>query len=177
MSRIGKQKVELPEGTTISIDGSLITVKGKLGELKKEINDIIEIKVDGNIIEFIPKEETSFAKAMWGTSASLVKNMIDGVNQEFEKKLQIEGIGFKAEIVGKTIKMALGFSHPVIVDIPDDVSVEIEKNIITVKGMDKEKVGQFAATIRAKRKPGAYKGEGIRYVGEFIIKKEGKKSV
>ncbi len=123
-----------------------------------------------------PKGNTRLARALWGTYASHIRNMVSGVNTPFVKKLQIEGIGFKAELNGKNLKLALGFSHPVIVAIPEGVAAVVEKNIVTISGADKESVGQFAASVRALKKPEPYKGKGIRYEGEVVRQKQGKKA-
>ncbi|HEY4487788.1 MAG TPA: 50S ribosomal protein L6, partial [Candidatus Paceibacterota bacterium] len=134
------------------------------------------IKVENNTVVVEPAGRSRLAGALWGTYASHVRNMIQGVNQPFVKKLQVEGIGYRAEMAGKQVKLQVGFSHPVLVTIPDSLTVAIEKNIITITGPDKEKVGQFAADVRAIKKPEPYKGKGIRYEGEVIRMKQGKKA-
>lgn len=176
MSRIGKQIIIIPEKTEVTLSEGVFTVKGPLGELSRKFNDNIEIKIDGKEITFIPKKNDIFSRAIWGTTASHIKNMIDGVNQKFEKKLEIQGVGYKAEMKGRVIVLALGFSHPVEMPIPDGLDVSIEKNIISISGIDKELVGKFTADIRSKKKPEPYKGKGIRYVGEFVRTKQGKKT-
>lgn len=176
MSRIGKQIIEVPAGTEVSINGNEVTVKSSKGELKRTFRDEVSINLEDGKISFEPKKDSPFSKAMWGTVASHVLNMVQGVNEGFEKQLIVEGIGYKADVAGNTLKMALGFSHPVEMEIPEDLEVTSEKNTITVKGMDKEKVGLFASTIRLKKKPEPYKGKGIRYADEQIIRKEGKKA-
>lgn len=176
MSRVGKQIIEIPAGTEISINGKEVTVKSSKAELKRSFRDEVSIKVEDGKVSFEPKKDTPFAKAMWGTVASHVSNMITGVNEGFEKQLIVEGIGFKADVAGKTLKMSLGFSHPIDMEIPDGLEVTSEKNVITIKGADKEQVGLFASTVRLKKKPEPYKGKGIRYADEQIIRKEGKKA-
>ncbi len=177
MSRIGKQTIVIPEKTEVTKSDGVIMVKGPLGELKREFKDIIEVKIDGNEIILNPKEETPFTRALWGTYASHIKNMIDGVNKLYEKKLIVEGVGFKVELKGKELTLALGFSHPVNIEIPENVEVAVEKNNISISSIDKELVGQFAAKIKAFKKPEPYKGKGIRYEGEIIRRKQGKKTV
>ncbi|KND48617.1 MAG: ribosomal protein L6 [Parcubacteria bacterium C7867-005] len=176
MSRIGKQIITLPEKTEISFSGSTVSVKGPLGDLSKIFNPIIEVKVEGKEVTLKPKRETLESRALWGSYASHLKNMVSGVNKPFEKKLILEGIGYKSEVKGDTIVLALGFSHPVNVSVPKGLKVTAEKNIITVSGIDKEAVGEFTAKLRALKKPEPYKGKGMRYEGEVIKRKQGKKS-
>jgi large subunit ribosomal protein L6 len=178
MSRIGKQIIEIPQGTTVSVDGNTYTVKGPKGELVKTLRDDVIITIEDNKITFAPRnEKDGFAKALWGTYASILKNMIQGVNTPYEKKLTVEGVGFRVELQGKQLKLALGFSHDVFVDIPEGLDVTTEKNNINIVGIDKEEVGRFAANVRALKKPEPYKGKGIRYVDEVVRRKQGKKSV
>ncbi len=177
MSRIGKQQIEIPEKTEVNITDDVLVVKGPLGELTRKLRPEIEIKIDGSIVTVNPTKESVFGRSLWGTYASHVKNMINGVNKPFEKKLIVEGVGFKSAVQGKNLNMSLGFSHDVIIAIPENLTVTAEKNIITISGIDKELVGQFTADIRAKKKPEPYKGKGIRYEGEVIRRKQGKKTV
>jgi len=177
MSRIGKKIIILPEKTEINISGGKVSVKGPFGELTRELHPIIEVKVDGNEVTLHPKKLTLESRALWGTYASHITNMISGVNKPFEKKLILEGIGFKSEVSGDKINLALGFSHPVVVLIPASLKVTAEKNVITVSSSNKEEVGQFAAKLRALKKPEPYKGKGMRYSDEVIRRKQGKKSV
>ncbi|MEK7176101.1 MAG: 50S ribosomal protein L6 [Patescibacteria group bacterium] len=177
MSRIGKKAITLPEKTELSVSGDFVSVKGPLGELKRPIHPVIEVKVLGNTVTLHPKKETDESNALWGTYASHISNMVSGVNKPFEKKLVLEGIGYKSEVKGDKIQFALGFSHPVIVSIPSGLKVVAEKNNISVSGMDKELVGQFTAQLRALKKPEPYKGKGMRYSDEIIKRKQGKKSV
>ena len=176
MSRLGKLAIAIPAGTDVSVSPEAITVKGKGGTLSRATHPAVKVSVaDGNA-SVEPANNTRLAKALWGTYAAHVRNMITGVNTPFQKKLQIEGIGFKAELQGKNLKMALGFSHPVIVAIPEGLTAVIEKNIITISGADKDAVGQFAASVREIKKPEPYKGKGIRYEGEVVRQKQGKKA-
>ena len=176
MSRIGKRGIAIPAGTEITISGDMITVKGKGGTLKRAAHRMVSVKVEGAEVHVAPVGNTRLARALWGTYAAHVRNMISGVNTPFIKKLQIEGIGYKAEVQGKNIKLALGFSHPVIVATPEGLETKVEKNMVTISGADKEAVGQFAASIRALKKPEPYKGKGIRYEGEVVREKAGKKA-
>lgn len=177
MSRIGKRTITLPEKTELTISDNLVSVKGPLGELSRRIHPTIEVKVNEGEVTLNPKKETPESSALWGTSASHITNMVRGVNTPFEKKLILEGIGYKSEVSGDNIKLALGFSHPVIAAIPAGLKVSAEKNVITISGSDKEMVGQFAARVRALKKPEPYKGKGMRYSNETIRRKQGKKSV
>jgi len=177
MSRIGKKGIAVPEKTEVSVSDNLVTVKGPLGELKREFNPAIEIKVENGHVALQPKKETLETRALWGTYASHISNMVSGVNTPFEKKLILEGIGYKSEVKDGKIIFALGFSHPVEVAIPAGLKVTAEKNNIIVSGADKELVGSFAANLRALKKPEPYKGKGMRYENEVIRRKQGKKSV
>jgi len=176
MSRIGKLAIAIPAGTDMSVSSESITVKGKGGTLVRPMHPAVKITVADGKASVEPANNTRLAKALWGTYAAHVRNMIAGVNTPFQKKLQIEGIGFKAELQGKNLKMALGFSHPVIVAVPEGLTAVVEKNIITISGADKDAVGQFAASVREIKKPEPYKGKGIRYEGEVVRQKQGKKA-
>ena len=176
MSRIGKQTVTIPSGTTVTQDGATLHVKGPKGELTRTFPATIAIVIDGTDITFKQNEDTPESRALWGTVASHVANMVAGVNTPYEKRLVVEGVGFKVDVKGDEIVMALGFSHPVNVKIPSDLTVTNEKNTIIVSGIDKELVGQFAAKVRALKKPEPYKGKGIRYEDEVIRRKQGKKT-
>jgi large subunit ribosomal protein L6 len=176
MSRIGKRIITLPEKTELTQHGNSVTVKGPQGELSRVVNPIIEIKVNGNEVTLEPKRMSLESRALWGTYGSHIANMVAGVNKPFEKKLILEGIGYKSEVKGDKIVFALGFSHPVEVAIPQGLKVTAEKNNITVSGIDKEQVGGFAANIRSLKKPEPYKGKGMRYSDETIKRKQGKKS-
>ncbi len=176
MSRIGKKVIAIPEKTTVVFDKGLFTVTGPLGSLSKNFNSLIDIKIEGKEITLSPTKETIEADALWGTYASHINNMIAGVSTAFIKKLILEGIGYKSEVKGTNMVLALGFSHPVTVAIPTGLAVKAEKNLITISGSDKEIVGQFAASLRALKKPEPYKGKGMRYEGEVIKRKQGKKT-
>lgn len=176
MSRIGKKVITLPEKTEIQVSGGSVVVKGPLGELTRALHPVIEVKVNEREVSVHPKKTTIESRALWGTFASHLSNMVSGVNKPFEKKLILEGIGYKSEVNGDKLKLALGFSHPVEVSIPSTLKVTAEKNVITVSGIDKEEVGQFSAKIRSLKKPEPYKGKGMRYDGEVIRRKQGKKS-
>lgn len=176
MSRIGKKILPIPAGTEVSVVSNEITVKGKGGTLKRSLHPAISVVIGRGEASITPKETSRLARALWGTYAAHVRNMIQGVNTPFVKKLQIEGIGFRAELAGKQLKLAIGFSHPVVLSVPAGITATVEKNIITVSGADKEQVGEFTASIRATKKPEPYKGKGIRYEGEVVRQKQGKKA-
>ncbi len=177
MSRIGKQIINVPAGTEVKVSGATFSVKGPKGELSRMFKtNIVSIDLADGVLKFVPKNDEIGTKALWGTYAAHVKNMIKGVTEGYEKKLILEGVGFKSDVQGSTIKLALGFSHPVIMDIPEGLKVTAEKNVITVSGMDKELVGHFAAKLRDQKPPEPYKGKGMRYDGEFIRRKQGKKA-
>lgn len=176
MSRIGKRAITIPAGTDVSVVEHEIVVKGKGGTLKRAMHPQVAVTVADSEVAVAPKGSSRLAQALWGTYAAHLRNMIAGVNEPFVKKLQIEGIGYRAELSGKTLKLALGFSHPVMMEVPEDLTAAVEKNIVTISGADKELVGQFAAEIRALKKPEPYKGKGIRYEGEVVRQKQGKKA-
>ncbi|MDF1497813.1 MAG: 50S ribosomal protein L6 [Patescibacteria group bacterium] len=176
MSKIGKKPIEIPSGVTVSIgDNNEVIVKGSKGELKDKFDRKISIEIKDNIIEISPKGDKAKANVLWGLSRTLVANMIEGVQKGFEKKLEIQGVGYKVITKGKDLELSLGFSHLVPFKAPEGIEFNVEKNIITVSGIDKQLVGQVAADIRSKKKPEPYKGKGIRYIGEHIIRKAGKK--
>lgn len=176
MSRTGKLPIQIPAGTDVSIGNAEIVVKGKGGTLKRALHPMVKIIIEGNEARVEPANNSRPARALWGTYAAHLRNMISGVNTPFVKKLQIEGIGYRAELAGKQIKLALGFSHPVLVSVPEGLTVAVEKNIISISGADKDQVGQFSASVRALKKPEPYKGKGIRYEGEVVRQKAGKKA-
>jgi len=176
MSRIGKQPIEIPTGTEVTISEGILTVKGKGGELSKKLHEDVTVKVEGTEVVVTPANETRQAQALWGTFASHVRNMVTGVNEPYTKKLSVEGVGYKVALEGSKIVLNVGFSHQVEVVIPEGVEVEVEKNVISIKGANKEVVGQFAANVRAVKKPEPYKGKGIRYSDEVVRRKEGKRA-
>ncbi|MBX4198433.1 50S ribosomal protein L6 [Candidatus Parcubacteria bacterium] len=177
MSRIGKKVIEFPEKTEVTVSGSTVSVKGPKGTLQRDLTKNVAIDVAARTVTLTPLSSNLEDLALWGTYASHIVNMVKGVNESFTKKLIIEGIGFKAEVKGTDLVLALGFSHPVKKPIPTTLKVTSDKGIVTITGMNKEEVGQFAAEIRALKKPEPYKGKGIRYEGEVIRRKQGKKSV
>lgn len=177
MSRIGNQIIAIPENTEVVNENGTVLVKGPLGELRRTFKDSITIVVENNEIRFVPKDSTPFSRALWGTYASHVKNMVQGVNTLYEKKLIVEGVGFKVELKDRELVLALGFSHLVHARIPEGIQVSVEKNAIVISGIDKEAVGRFTAKVRALKKPEPYKGKGIRYENEVVRRKQGKKSI
>ncbi len=176
MSRIGKKPIEIPEKLEIEVKDSLIKVKGPKGELEREIRPEIKAEIKEGKVLFSPLGESKKIRAFWGLTRALIANMIEGVTKGFEKKLEIEGVGYKANLEGQDLVLNMGYSHPVKIEKPEGIDFSVEKNIITVSGIDKEKVGQIAAKIRAVRKPEPYKGKGIRYQGEQVRRKVGKKA-
>lgn len=178
MSRLANKPLEIPQGTEVVVSGNTVTVKGPKGELQRDFRtNLIAVKVADSELSVEKVKENQETKALWGTYASHLRNMIAGVNEEFEKKLIVEGVGFKSEVQGTTLVLDLGFSHQVKMDIPQGLTVTAEKNEITIRGIDKDLVGAFAANVRAKKKPEPYKGKGIRYIDEVIRRKQGKKAV
>lgn len=176
MSRIGKQEIVIPVGVEVTQSGNTFTVKGPKGVLTKIFRDDIVITILAKTITLNIKRNDKFSKSLWGTYASHIKNMIAGVQAPYQKKLILEGVGFKSEVKGKEFNFALGFSHPVIVPIPEGITATAEKNNITISGIDKELVGSFTAGIRALKKGEPYKGKGMRYENEVIRRKQGKKT-
>ena len=176
MSRIGKQKIQIPKGVEVTKNGAVLKVVGPKGTITKTFRDDITINIADGLVTLDIKRNDKFSKSLWGTYASHIKNMIKGVETPYQKKLILEGVGFKSEVKGKEFNFALGFSHPVIIPIPEGITATAEKNNITITGIDKELVGNFTAAIRALKKPEPYKGKGIRYENEVIRRKQGKKT-
>lgn len=176
MSRIGKQPIPIPKGTDVSVAHDAVIVKGPKGELSRTFRGDISIRVEGDSVVLQRAREVRGVNALWGTYASHIKNMIDGVNSSYEKKLVVEGVGYRAHAGGGRLVLQVGFSHPVEIEIPEGLVVTAENNVITVGGIDKEAVGHFAALVRDTKKPEPYKGKGIRYEGEVIRRKQGKKA-
>jgi len=174
MSRIGKQPIEIPAGIDVSVDGSVVTVKGSRGELTQNIPGNISLKIEAGLVTIERGSEEKKDRSFHGLVRSLVANMVEGVSKGFEKTLIVTVVGYKANVSGDTLKLSLGFSHDINFTIPNDIKVVVEKSNITISGIDKQKVGQVAAKIRAFRKPEPYKGKGIRYIDEIIIRKSGK---
>jgi large subunit ribosomal protein L6 len=176
MSRIGKKSVMVPKGVTASVDGQSVKVKGPKGELSFLANDDVHITFADGKIAVEPRDETKRARSAWGMSRTMVSNLMKGVTTGFEEKLEINGVGFRAAVAGKSLKLNLGFSHDVDFPIPTGITIQCPKPTeIVITGADKQRVGQVAAEIRQFRKPEPYKGKGVKYAGEHIFRKEGKK--
>jgi len=176
MSKIGKKIIEIPKGVEVKIDADSVWAKGPKGELKKTFHDSVSISVEGNNIIVKNKKTDSPDTALWGLVRSLLANMIKGVNEGFEKNLEFEGIGYKASVKGDNLELNLGYSHPIFIKAPAGIEFKVDKNVIKISGIDKELVGHIAAEIKSKRLPEPYKGKGIRYAGEVIRRKAGKKA-
>ncbi len=176
MSRIGKQPVIIPSGAGVSLSGNLLTVKGPKGTLSLAHHYEVSLEVSDGMVQVLKSGKSKMAPALWGTTTRLIENMITGVTSGFSKQLELNGVGYRMAIQGKKIVLALGFSHPVEVVIPEGIEVKIENNVLTVSGIDKQRVGQFSAEMRKLKPVEPYKGKGFRYVGEVVQKKEGKKS-
>ncbi|MGN0379623.1 MAG: 50S ribosomal protein L6 [Butyrivibrio sp.] len=176
MSRIGRMPVAIPAGVTVDIaENNKVTVKGPKGTLSRELPTEMEIKVEGSEVIVTRPNDLKKMKSLHGLTRTLINNMVVGVTEGYEKKLEVNGVGYKAEKKGKVLKLSLGYSHPVDMEDPDGIEVAVDgQNLIIVKGIDKEKVGQYAAEIRSKREPEPYKGKGIKYVDEVIRRKVGK---
>ena len=176
MSRIGKKPVAIPTGVTAAVEGQTVKMKGPKGALALVLPDDVTVKMDKGAIKVDPRTETLRARAMWGTSRTLVANLVTGVTKGFEDKLEITGVGYRASVQGKNLQIALGYSHDVVYPIPEGIAIVTPKPTeILITGMDKQKVGQVAAEIRGFRPPEPYKGKGIKYSDERIFRKEGKK--
>ncbi len=176
MSKIGKKPIDIPSGVTVSNNNNNISIKGSKGELSVTIDSIIEVDIKDNQVILFPKKETKKANALWGLSRSLVANMVYGVEKGYEKELELQGVGYKVAQKGNDLELNLGFSHPINFKAPEGIEFKIEKNKINISGIDKQLVGQIAADIRSLKKPEPYKGKGIRYVGEQVRRKIGKKA-
>ena len=176
MSRIGKKAVPIPSGVTASVEGQTVKMKGPKGALQFVVPDEIMVKLDKDAIKVDPRLDSKRALAMWGTSRTLVANLVTGVTKGFESKLDITGVGYRAAVQGKNLQIALGYSHDVVFPIPEGIAIATPRPTeIVVTGIDKQKVGQVAAEIRGFRPPEPYKGKGVRYSGEYIFRKQGKK--
>lgn len=176
MSKIGKKPIEIPSGVSVEIKDNKFSAKGPKGTLSFDFSLESEVKLDGNIITVTNIGKTKKAPAIWGTTAKLVANIIEGVTKGFQKQLELNGVGYRMNVAGKKINFALGFSHPVEVAIPDGIEAKIEANVLTISGIDKQRVGQFSAEIKKLKPVEPYKGKGFRYVGEIVRKKVGKKA-
>jgi large subunit ribosomal protein L6 len=176
MSRIGKKPVAVPSGVTVSIEGQTVKVKGPKGELQSVLVDLVEVSQDDGEVKVAPRVDSISARAAWGLSRTLIANMVTGVTAGFTKSLEITGVGYRAAVQGKTLQLNLGYSHDVAYSIPQGISITTPRpTAIDVSGIDKQQVGQVAAEIRQWRKPEPYKGKGVRYAGEQVYRKQGKK--
>jgi len=177
MSRIGKNPIQIPEKVEVKVNDGLIVVKGEQGELKQKIHPQVLVETeDKQVVIKIKNDKDKLQKSLWGTTRQLINNMILGVTQGFEKKLEVNGVGYRVQLNGKLLVLNVGYSHPVEFKVPDGIDISVEKNIITVSGIDKQLVGETAAQIRKVRKPEPYKGKGIKYVDEVIRRKMGKQA-
>ena len=177
MSRIGNRALVIPEGVTVTNESGVITVKGPKGELSMGLNPKIDVAIEGNEIKITRQSEVKFIKSMHGTTNSLIENMIIGVTKGYEKVLEINGVGYRFIMKGSQVEVSAGYSHKILKDVPNGLTAEVNKDgDLVIKGIDKEAVGKFAAEIRDIRKPEPYKGKGIRYKGEHVRRKEGKKA-
>ena len=176
MSRVGSSAITIPADVTLSNDGGVIVVKGKNGELSTSLHSDVELSVAENVAILKPVRETRQAKALWGTMRSNLNNMVVGVTEGFTRKLEINGVGYRAAMQGNKLVLSLGFSHPVEMEVPAGLKVAVENNTsVTITGADKQLLGQFASEVRAKRPPEPFKGKGVKYADEYIVRKEGKK--
>ncbi|UEM09400.1 50S ribosomal protein L6 [Bradyrhizobium barranii subsp. barranii] len=176
MSRVGKRPVAVPSGVTATVDGQTVKMKGPKGQLQFVVHNDVEVKLENGQVKVNPRVETNRARALYGTASAQVANLVEGVTKGFEKKLEITGVGYRAAMQGKNLQLALGYSHDVVYAIPEGITITVPKPTeITVTGSDIQRVGQVAAEIRSYRPPEPYKGKGVKYVGEFIFRKEGKK--
>lgn len=174
MSRIGKKPIEVPSNVKVSLEGRRLTVEGPKGKLSMDIHPDMKVSLEGNTIKVERPTDQPFHRAMHGTTAALIRNMIKGVTEGFTQVLEVVGLGYRAAVKGNTLELNLGYSHPVVYPIPKDVKIEVKENKIYISGIDKQRVGQVAAEIRFFKKPDAYKGKGIRYEGEVLKLKAGK---
>ena len=176
MSRVGSSAITIPADVTMSHEGGVVVVKGKNGELSAPLHSDVDLKVAENLATLSPRRNTREAKALWGTMRASVSNMVVGVSEGFTRKLEINGVGYRAAMQGNKLVLNLGYSHPVEMDVPQGLSVNVENNTsVTITGADKQLLGQFAAEVRAKRPPEPFKGKGVKYADEYIVRKEGKK--
>jgi large subunit ribosomal protein L6 len=177
MSRIGKKPIPVPQGVKVLVDGNTVRVEGPKGQLSQRVPDSVSVKIESNVVTVDRSSDHRTVRALHGLTRSLLANMVHGVKDGFERKLEIVGIGYRAQLTGKNLQLALGYSHPVIFPLPDGVQAEVERQVsITLKGADKAQLGQVAAKLRALRKPDPYKGKGIKYAEEQIRRKVGKKA-
>ncbi len=176
MSRIGNKAVAIPSGVTANVEGQTVKIKGPKGAMQVVLHDDVKVTLDKSLVKVEPRGESKRARSMWGTSRTMVANLVAGVTKGFEERLEITGVGFRAAVQGKSLNLQLGFSHDVNFPIPEGITIATPKPTeIVVTGVDKQKVGQVAAEIRGFRPPEPYKGKGVKYAGEYIFRKEGKK--
>ncbi len=176
MSRVGQAIINIPDGVEVRKEEDKFFVKGAKGELSAPINNLINVKVENKVIKVEPKDKSSRTKALWGTTRALINNAVQGVNVGFSKDLEIIGVGYRCSLQGKKLSLSLGLSHSVEIEVPDDLSIKMDGNTkFTITGANKQKLGEFAAMVRSKRPPEPFKGKGIRYSNEFVLRKEGKK--
>ena len=176
MSRIGKKPISIPDGVTATVEGQTVKAKGAKGELVFVVNDEVLVKLEDGAIAVDPRDQTKTARSKWGMSRTMISNILAGVKNGFEKKLEINGVGYRASLQGKNLQLALGFSHDVLYPVPEGIQITVPKPTeIVINGIDKQRVGQVAAEIREYRGPEPYKGKGVKYAGEKIVRKEGKK--
>ena len=176
MSRIGKKAVAVPAGVSVTVSGQNVAVKGPKGELKSALVELVTAKMENGAVDVKPRDESKLARSCWGMSRTMVQNMIKGVTEGYQKNLEISGVGFRAAVQGKTLQLQLGYSHDVNFAIPPGITIATPKPTeIVITGIDKQQVGQVAAEIRGYRPPEPYKGKGVKYAGEYIFRKEGKK--
>ena len=178
MSRVGKRPVPIPSGVTATVEGQTVKMKGPKGQLQFVVHDDVEVKFENGAVKVAPRLETNRAQAMYGTARAQVANLVEGVTKGFEKKLEITGVGYRAALQGKNLQIQLGYSHDIVYPIPEGITIVVPKPTeIVISGVDGQKVGHVAAEIRAFRKPEPYKGKGVKYAGEYIFRKEGKKKL
>jgi len=176
MSRVGKKPVPVPSGVTATVTGQTVKMKGSKGELQFVVPNVVDVKFEDGAVSVQPKNQTKEARSLWGTSRAQVANLVEGVSKGFEKKLEITGVGYRAAMAGKALKLSLGYSHDIEYAVPEGITIATPKPTeITITGIDRQVVGQVAAEIRDYRGPEPYKGKGVKYAGEFIFRKEGKK--
>ena len=176
MSRIGSKPVAIPSGVNVTLDGADLTVKGSKGELSMRFVEEVLVSHEGDEINFKPRDDSKRARSMWGMQRSLAQNLVTGVSEGYVRDLEIQGVGYRAAVQDRTLRLQLGYSHDIEFPIPEGIDVECERpTMVKISGIDKQKVGQVASEIRAFRPPEPYKGKGIRYVGEYVFRKEGKK--
>jgi large subunit ribosomal protein L6 len=176
MSRVGKKPVPVPSGVTATVTGQTVKMKGSKGELQYVVPNVVDVKFEDGAVSVQPRNQTKEARSLWGTSRAQVANLVEGVSKGFEKKLEITGVGYRAAMAGKALKLSLGYSHDIEYEIPAGITIAVPKPTeIVISGIDRQVVGQVAAEIRDYRGPEPYKGKGVKYAGEFIFRKEGKK--